>query len=119
MNRTYLLIAGVLAAVVAIAALGLGTVSKIEGMVSDATTLARSERDHYWRAQVETMNAQAQAKIATNLRETMAAQNAARDQIADAEARAVELEKQNAALPNSSGPGRGLGRERVRLLNKR
>ncbi len=117
MNRLYFAAAGALIAVLTIAGLVLGTVSKIEAMTDEAARSARSERDHYWRAQVEQMRADAQEQIADNLRKTMAAQNAARDEVAALQARAAELEKENAALPD--GGERGLGRDRVRLLNKR
>jgi hypothetical protein len=117
MNRLYLAAAGALIAVLTIAGLVLATVSKVEAMTAEAARSARAERDHYWRAQVEQMRADAQEQIAENLRKTMAAQNAARDEVAALQARAAELEKENAALPD--GGERGLSRDRVRLLNKR
>lgn len=117
MNRTYLIIAivvGALATICISAAVGLST---INGLVESAETTARAERDHYWRGQVDQMKAAAERQIAESLRQTMAAQEKARDQVAEAQARAAELEKDNAALPDSGA--RGLSRERVRLLNKR
>lgn len=117
MNRLYLAAAGALIAVLMIAGLVLGTVGKIESMTGEAARSARAERDHYWRAQVEQMRADAQEQIAENLRKTMAAQNAARDEVAALQALASQLEKENAALPD--GGERGLSRDRVRLLNKR
>ncbi|MBW8285762.1 MAG: hypothetical protein K0M55_19410 [Rhizobium sp.] len=110
-----LLIAG--AMLLAAAGLGWLTLKTIDDMVDTAASDARAERDHYWRAQIEQSNAIAQKAIADALKNTMAAQDAARDQVAAAEARATQLETENAALPDN---GRcGLGRDRVRLLNKR
>lgn len=107
----------VLGALIILVALGVYGLHTIDTMIERAATGARSERDHYWRGQVDAMRAQAQAEINRSLKETMAAQNAARDEIASLEARAQQLEKENAALPD--GGAGGLGRDRVRLLNKR
>lgn len=90
---------------------------KISGMVEDARKQGRAESDHYWRAEIEKSNAALQAQIAENLRKTMALQEAARDQVAEAQARAADLEQQNAALPDNGACG--LSRDRVRLLNAR
>lgn len=117
MNRYLIIALAGLVAIAAIAGIGFLTVSKIDGMMDKAATAARQERDAYWNGQIEKSNAEANAKIADALKETMAAQDAARDQIATAEQRAAELEKENAALPDN-GTG-GLSRERVRLLNQR
>lgn len=117
MTRIYFIIGGVLLSLMALGGLVYATVSKVEGMTSEAARLGRAERDLYWRGQIEQMKSAAEKQIADNLRQTMAAQNAARDQVAEAEARAAELEKANAALPNAAG--RGISRDRVRLLNRR
>ena len=110
-----LLIAG--AMMLAAAGLGWLTLKTIDGMIDKSASDARVGRDHYWRAQIEQSNATTQKAIADALKNTMAAQDAARDQVAAAEARASQLETENAALPDD---GRcGLGRDRVRLLNKR
>ncbi|WEO73792.1 hypothetical protein [Agrobacterium vitis] len=117
MSRT--LIAG-LAALAVLAAIiwgGVAAIDKIKTMVDTAAKTARSERDNYWRAEIEKSNAAAQAKIAETLKQTMAAQDAARDQIEAANQRADALEKQNASLPDD-GTG-GISRARVRLLNQR
>lgn len=111
------LIAG-LAVLVVIAAIvwgGVAAITKIDVMVAAAATAARNERDAHWRAEIAKSNADAQAQIAENLKITMAAQNAARDQVATAERRATELEKDNDALPDSGKCGLSSGR--VRLLN--
>lgn len=117
MNRYLIIGLAGLAAVAVIVGLTFLTISKIDGMIDKAASAKAQERDAFWAGQIEKSNAEANAKVAQALRETMAAQDAARDQIATAEQRAAELEKENAALPDD-GSG-GIGRDRVRLLNKR
>lgn len=117
MNRYLIIGLAALAAIGAIVWGGVAVIGKIEGMVDNAAKVARSERDNYWRAEIEKSNAAAQAKITEALKQTMAAQDAARDQIEAANQRADALEKQNASLPDD-GTG-GIGRARVRLLNQR
>lgn len=93
------------------------TVTIVRGMEARARASAISERDAHWTAEIAKSSTAEQARIAANLRQTMAADAAARDRIADAEARAAELETENAALASD---GRcGVGRDRVRLLNQR
>jgi flagellar motility protein MotE (MotC chaperone) len=115
MNRYIITGLAALAAIAAIVWGGVAVITKIDGMITTATKAARDERDAYWQAEIEKSNADAQAKIAENLRTTMAAQDTARDQIAVLERRATELEKDNDALPDSGKCG--LSRGRVRLLN--
>lgn len=117
MNRDVLTALAFVALLVVLAGFVVTGIEMVNGMVEKAAVSARAERDNYWRAEIEKSNAATQAKIAENLKATMAAQDAARDQVAAAEARAAELEKENAALPDD-GAG-GLSRDRVRLLNKR
>lgn len=117
MSRTYLILAIVAGALATISVSGAFAITEIRNLVADAAQAARAERDHYWRGQIDQMKAAAERQVAENLRQTMAAQDKARDQVAEAEARAAELERDNAALPDSGD--RGLGRDRVRLLNKR
>ncbi len=93
------------------------TMSVVNGMVSDARAAAISERDAHWTAELAKSDAETQKKITDNLRQTMAAQDAARDQVAEANQRADQLEIDNAALPDTGACG--LGRDRVRLLNRR
>ncbi|TRL38018.1 hypothetical protein [Rhizobium straminoryzae] len=93
------------------------TLRVIDGMIDDARAGAIAERDAHWTAEIQKSEAATQKRIADTLRETMAAEAAARDQIAAVEARAIQLEKENAALPDAGACG--LGRDRVRLLNKR
>lgn len=115
MNRTVIAGLAVLAAIVFIVWGGVAVVSKIDAMITTASDSARAERDAHWRAEIEKSNADAQAKIAETLKSTIAAQDAARDQLAAAERRATELEKDNDALPDNAKYG--LSRGRVRLLN--
>ncbi|MDQ0454700.1 hypothetical protein [Rhizobium paknamense] len=117
MNRYLVIGLGALAITAAIVWGGVAAVSKVESLVDKAAASARSERDNYWRAEIEKSNAAAQAKIAETLKQTMAAQDAARDQIEAANQRADALEKQNVSLPDD-GTG-GISRARVRLLNQR
>lgn len=111
------LIAGlaVLAVISTIVWGGVAAITKIDAMITVATATARDERDAHWQAEIAKSNADAQAKITEGLKQTMAAQDAARDQVAALERRATELEKDNDALPDSGKCGLSLGR--VRLLN--
>lgn len=108
------------AAALVIAAAGLFiwlSVREIRELIAETRAAAITERDAHWQAELQKSNAAAQAAINENLNATMAAQDQARDDIAAAERRATELEKDNAILPD--GDGCGVRRERVRLLNKR
>jgi len=111
------LIAGLagLASIAAIVWGGVAAMARVDAMITTAATTARTERDASWRAEIEKSNADAQANITAALKETMAAQEAARDQLAAAERRATELEKDNDALPDDAKCGLSAGR--VRLLN--
>lgn len=93
------------------------TARQFIGLIEQARIETRNERDAYWRAELADSEAKVQAQIAEALRETMARQDAAIAKVNEAEARAQELEKENAAL-SDDGSG-GVSRERVRLLNKR
>lgn len=93
------------------------SVRQIVALLDDARAQGRVERDLYWQSEIEKSNATAQAKIADNLKFTLAVQAQATDDVAAAVTRASELEKKNAALPDD--PTGGLSRERVRLLNQR
>ncbi len=117
MNRVVLAALAGIGLLVVLAGLAVTGLRTVNSMVETAAATARAERDNYWRAEIEKSNAVTQAKIAENLKQTMAAQNAARDEVAAAETRAAELEKENAALPDDGACG--LSRDRVRLLNKR
>lgn len=110
-----LIVAG--AMILAAMFLGIMALTIGRGMLDDARAAAIAERDAHWSAEIERGEKEANARIAENLRATMAAQDAARDQIASAEERARELEIQNAALPDDGACG--LSHDRVRLLNQR
>jgi hypothetical protein len=115
MNRSLIAALALLALIAIIVWGSFAAIGKIDGMIATATTAAQNERDAHWRAEIQKSNAEAQAKIAETLRQTMAAQDAAHDQVAAAERRATELEKDNDALPDNEKFG--LSRGRVRLLN--
>jgi hypothetical protein len=101
----------------AAALIGWAMLATVERLVGDARASAIAERDAHWTAEIEKSNAATQQIIAENLRQTMAAQDAARAQVASAEAQFTQLERDNAALPDTGACG--LGRDRVRLLNRR
>lgn len=109
---TPLIVAGLM--LLAAAVIGWVTIATVERLVGEARASAISERDAHWTAEIEKSNAAAQTKIAENLRQTMAAQEAARAHVASVEAQLAQLETDNAALPNDGACG--LGRDRVRLL---
>lgn len=97
--------------------LGVMALTTVRGMLDDARTHAVAERDAHWSAEIERSEKEANARIVQNLKNTMAAQDAARDQIAAAEDRARQLETQNADLQDT---GRcGVSRDRGRLLDQR
>lgn len=109
---TPLIVAGLM--LLAAALIGWACLATVERLVSDARASAISERDAHWEAQIAQSEAETQKLIAEKLRETMAAQEAARAHVASVEAQLAQLETDNAALPNDGACG--LGRDRVRLL---
>ncbi|WP_085025576.1 hypothetical protein [Ensifer aridi] len=113
-NRAALpcLVAGVL--LVAAAGLSFLAVSKIGAMINEAAASARAERDAHWAAEIERANAHAARSIADQAREALRVETAANDRIRAAEQEQLELEKNNAALPD--GGACGLDHGRVRLL---
>ena len=94
-----------------------GGIQTVDGWIASARSQAIAERDAVWTVKLAEAEVAAQKQITENLKQTMALQNAAAAQVSEAEARAAELEKENAAL-SDDGSG-GLSRERVRLLNRR
>lgn len=105
------------ALVLALAQIGLLCLRQVNALIEITRASATAERDAHWRAEIQSAEARTAQAIADGLRRTMAAEATARDQIAAADARAAELERANAQLPDS--PECGLGRDRVRLLNGR
>lgn len=103
--------ATVLLVVGAIAFLGLRTLDR---MVTQSAERATNERDAHWKAEIEKSNADTERQLRFQAMAAQAADAVARDKIAAANLRILELEKDNEALPeNSCG---GLGRDRVKLL---
>lgn len=97
--------------------LGIMALTTVRGMLADARANAIAERDAHWSAEIERSEKLANAQIVQNLKNTMAAQDAARDKIALAEDRARQLETRNADLQDT---GRcGVSRDRGRLLDQR
>jgi hypothetical protein len=87
-----------------------------QAVVADAAASAKAERDAHWKAEI----AEANVKVARAEAEQARAAMAADKDIKAAERRREdalkELEAKNAAL--AGGSRRGLGRDRVRLLNQ-
>lgn len=105
--------AALLLGVAIVALLGVRTVS---GMVADARSQAVRERDAYWTGEIEKANAVANRKIADQARAALAIEAGANARVQAAQDRLNELESENAALPD--GDACGIGRARVRLLNR-
>lgn len=101
---------------IALAAAGIcwACLATVDRLVGDARASAIAERDAHWEAEIARSEAATQAMIAEKLRETMAAQEAARAHVASVEAQLAQLETDNARLPDDGACG--LGRDRVRLL---
>lgn len=90
-------------------------IAAIDGLEARAAAAARSERDAHWRGEIAASNAAvAEAKAAQAIA-AMTAEAAIRAAEARFQTELNELETRNAALPD--GDRRGIGRDRVRLLN--
>lgn len=88
----------------------------IDGLERRARDAAIAERDAHWQAEIATSNAAAEAERRKLLEQAAAADRRAAAELADLQKQLNDLEARNAALPN--GTDRGLGRDRVRLLNQ-
>ena len=102
--------------IVAALLLGWLALSTVDGIADKARASAVAERDAHWTGEIAKFEAATQTRIAEQLKETMAAEAAARSEVAAYAAQLAEMEAENAALPD--GGACGLGRDRVRLLNK-
>lgn len=91
------------------------SLSQLNDMVGQAVTLARSERDAQWKAQIADANRKVAEAEATQLRHAQQVEDDARAEVETVQKQLIELEKANAALPDSDG---GIRRDRVRLLNQ-
>ncbi len=107
-----LIVAGLM--LLAAALIGWACLATVDRLVSEARASTKAERDAHWEAQIAKSEAKTQKLIADRLKETMAAQEAARAHVASVEAQLAQLETDNAALPDTDACG--LGRDRVRLL---
>lgn len=88
----------------------------IGALVADARASAFAERDAHWRAEIAASNIQVEAERRRLADAAAAADQRAASEITALQKHLLELETRNAALPN--GDGCGLGRDRVRLLNR-
>lgn len=110
------LIAYCAAIAVVIAVLVVIGLTALHRMVSQAEDAARAERDAHWTAEIARSNAETEKRLRLQAMAAQAADAVARDAIAAAELKILELEKANEALPdNRCG---GLGRDRVELLHR-
>ena len=110
-------IALALAALLATAGLavwrGLAVINHMERRARDT---AIAERDAHWKAEIAASNALVEVERRRSAEAALAAEQRAAAEIQTLQSKLVELEAANAALPN--GAARGLGRDRVRLLNR-
>jgi len=100
------------------AAIGLGawgTVAGYRGIIADAVTAAKAERDAAWEKQIALANAAAQQARADQALAVSRIETQAADQAARFQDELKGLEKANAEL--AGGDRCGIGRDRVRLLN--
>lgn len=104
------------AVMLAIAGLGAwGTAATFAGIVSDARQHAADSRDAVWKAEIARANAEAERDKAIQRAAAAAAETRATSEITALKQSLNQMEQRNAALPD--GARRGLGRDRVRLLN--
>lgn len=112
-----LILAGILVLVLAGAGLGAWrAVVNFRAMIAEIKSEAAAARDMYWQAAIAKANAETERLRADYEMASHAAQEEATAQIASLNTKLDELEAANAALPKSDRCG--LGRERVRLLNR-
>lgn len=87
----------------------------IDALEARAAETARAERDAHWRGEIAASNAAVAEAKAAQAVAAMTAEAAIRAAETRLQTELNELETRNAALPD--GDRRGLGRDRVRLLN--
>lgn len=104
------------AMVVAAFLLGWLALRTVDSIADKARASAVAERDAHWTAEIARSEEAKATFIAEKLKETMAAEAAARSEVAAYAAQLADMEAENAALPD--GGACGLGRDRVRLLNR-
>lgn len=98
------------------AALFWAGVAKINSMVETARKEAVDARDDHWKAEIATVNAKIEAASAAAARAAMQRDAELADANRTIADQQTQLEAANAALPGSGDCG--LGRDRVRLLNR-
>jgi uncharacterized protein HemX len=88
----------------------------IERMTEAAVSTAREERDAHYLSEIAASNARIAAERAEAAIAAASASTRAQEEIARLQSTVTELEAQNAALPAAAD--RGIGHDRVRLLNR-
>ncbi len=104
---------------VLLACAGLGgwrTVSIIQTMIEDRVSAAETARDAHWQSAIDKANAAAAQNIIAQMRASVAADLAAREEIQRLKSEVSQLETKNEELPDSDGSG--IGADRSRLLNQ-
>ncbi|EXL08205.1 hypothetical protein BG46_01365 [Brucella anthropi] len=102
-----------------LAAAGLGgwrAASILQAMIEDRVEAAETARDAHWQSAIDAANAAAAQNIIAQLRASVAADLAAREEIQRLKSEVSQLETQNEELPDSDGSG--IGADRSRLLNQ-
>jgi phytoene/squalene synthetase len=87
---------------------------RLDTMIERAKLAAIESRDAHWTAEIERGNAEANRRIADQVKAALAIETEANARIRAVENELANLETANAALPD--GDACGLGRDRVRLL---
>lgn len=102
------------AMLLAAAFLGWLALKTVDGMVDDARAGAIAERDAHWKSEISAANVKVAQAEADRANATLRIQAEATARVRAAESKLIELEKDNAALPD--GAACGLDHGRVRLL---
>lgn len=88
--------------------------AKFDTMLERAARNATQARDAYWSGEIERTNAEANRRIADQVKAALSIEAGANARVRVIQDQLATLEIANAALP--SGDACGLGRDRVRLL---
>lgn len=99
-----------------IALLSFWTVNGVTDWLETYRTRIEDDRDTYWKGQIADANLETARTQAAQFQKVISLESEAQEKIKAADDRQAEMEKQNAALPNSDSCGIDIGR--VRLLNQ-
>lgn len=116
--RNWKPLAGAFAVLVLLALAGVGFwrgMVAIDAMEARAAAAATKARDAHWRAEIATSNALVEKARADQAEAAMRADATIREAESRHQTELKDLESRNAQLPD--GDRRGIGRDRVRLLN--